>query len=67
MKSIFLFLSGIGAQEILLIGLFVLVFFGGKKIPEFMRGLGKGVREFKDATADVRKEITNAKDDITNT
>ena len=46
MKATLLFLSGVGFQEILLIGLFVLVFFGAKKIPEFMEGLGKGVREF---------------------
>ncbi len=39
---------GIGAQEILLIALVVLIFFGGKKIPELMKGLGKGVRSFKE-------------------
>ena len=43
-----LFLSGVGFQEIILIGLFVLVFFGARKIPEFMKGLGKGVKEFKE-------------------
>ena len=47
MNTVLLFLSGVGFQEILLIGLFVLVFFGAKKIPEFMKGLGKGIREFK--------------------
>jgi sec-independent protein translocase protein TatA len=40
MNATLLFLSGVGFQEILLIGLFVLVFFGAKKIPEFMKGLG---------------------------
>ncbi|HJA87372.1 MAG TPA: twin-arginine translocase TatA/TatE family subunit [Candidatus Parabacteroides intestinavium] len=39
---------GIGTQEILLIVLVVLLFFGGKKIPELMKGLGKGVRSFKE-------------------
>ena len=39
---------GIGFQEIIIIALFVLLFFGGKKIPELMKGLGKGVRSFKD-------------------
>ena len=39
---------GIGFQEILIIALIVLLFFGGKKIPELMRGLGKGVKSFKD-------------------
>ena len=60
MKATFLFLSGVGFQEILLIGLFVLVFFGAKKIPEFMKGLGKGVREFKDSVKDVKKEVEDA-------
>lgn len=39
---------GIGMQEILLIALVVLLFFGGKKIPELMKGLGKGVKNFKE-------------------
>src|SRR5687767_15140528 len=60
MKATLLFLSGVGFQEILLIGVFVLVFFGAKKIPEFMKGLGKGVREFKDAVKDVKKEVEDA-------
>lgn len=60
MKSVLLFLGGVGFQEILLIGMFVLVFFGAKKIPEFMKGLGKGVREFKDAMSDVKKEVEDA-------
>ena len=60
MKATLLFLQGVGFQEILLIGLFVLVFFGAKKIPEFMKGLGKGVKEFKDAVKDVKKEVEDA-------
>ena len=44
-----LFIGGIGMQEVLLLALVVLLFFGGKKIPELMRGMGRGVREFKDA------------------
>ncbi len=43
-----LFIGGIGMQEVLLIGLVILLFFGGKKIPELMKGLGKGVRSFKE-------------------
>ena len=43
-----LFIGGIGFQEVLLIALVVLLFFGGKKIPELMKGLGKGVRSFKE-------------------
>jgi sec-independent protein translocase protein TatA len=43
--------------HIILIALVVLLLFGGKKIPELMRGLGKGIREFKDAKDNVAKEI----------
>ena len=50
-----LFLSGVGFQEILLIALFVLVFFGAGKIREFMKGLGKGVKEFKDGVGGKEK------------
>lgn len=53
----FAFLGNLGFQEILLIGVFILVFFGARKIPEFMKGLGKGVREFKDAMNDVKRDI----------
>jgi sec-independent protein translocase protein TatA len=53
-------------QHILLIVLLALLFFGGKKIPELMRGLGKGIREFKDAKDNVKKEIEDQmKDDNT--
>lgn len=44
-------------QHIMLILLLVLIFFGGKKIPELMRGLGKGIREFKDAKDNIKREI----------
>ncbi len=44
-----LLIGGIGTGEILLIILAILLIFGGKKIPELMRGMGKGVKEFKDA------------------
>jgi sec-independent protein translocase protein TatA len=47
----------LGWNEILLILLIVLLLFGGRKIPELMRGLGKGIREFNDAKTNVRKEI----------
>ena len=48
---------GIGTQEILLIALVVLLFFGGKKIPELMKGLGKGVKSFKDGMKDIDPDI----------
>lgn len=47
---------GIGTSEILLIALVVLLFFGGKKIPELMKGLGKGVKSFKDGMKDVNPD-----------
>ena len=47
MTGTLLFL-GVGMQEVLFIALIVLLFFGGKKIPELMKGLGKGVKSFKD-------------------
>ena len=46
--------------EILLIAFVVLLLFGGKKIPELMRGLGRGVREFKDAKDNVKKELEDS-------
>jgi len=49
---------GLGMQEILLIALIVLLLFGGKKIPELMKGLGKGVKSFKDGM----KEVTDDDD-----
>jgi|TARA_B100000927_G_scaffold216457_1_gene176670 sec-independent protein translocase protein TatA len=50
MNSIFFFIQKFGVPGIILILAVVLLLFGGKKIPELMRGLGKGVKEFKDAT-----------------
>ena len=48
---------GLGTQEIILILLFVLIFFGAKKIPELAQGLGKGIREFRKAARDVQDDI----------
>jgi sec-independent protein translocase protein TatA len=48
---------GMGPQELILILLIVVIFFGAKKIPELARGLGKGIREFKDASKEVQNEI----------
>ena len=56
-----LFLFGMpGGMEWVVIILLVLVFFGAKKIPELARGLGKGIREFKDATREIKKDIDKA-------
>ena len=51
-------MGNLGATEIILILLVVLLLFGAKRIPEIARGLGKGIREFKDATHDIKREIT---------
>ncbi|MBP7822105.1 MAG: twin-arginine translocase TatA/TatE family subunit [Saprospiraceae bacterium] len=52
-----LFLSNLGGYEFLLIFLVVLLLFGGRKIPELARGLGKGIREFNTAKASIEEEI----------
>lgn len=52
-----MFLGNLGTGEIIVIALIVLLLFGGKKIPELMKGLGKGVRSFKDGINEVEKQI----------
>lgn len=52
-----LLLLGIGMQEVLLIGLVIILLFGGKKIPELMKGLGKGVKSFKDGMKGIEDDI----------
>jgi sec-independent protein translocase protein TatA len=58
----------IGGPEIIVVLLFIVMFFGSKKIPELAKGLGKAMREVKDASNDIKKEIrdsaTNIKDDL---
>lgn len=56
--SVLLLFGGLGTGEILLIALIVLLLFGGKKIPELMRGIGKGVKHFKDGMAGLEDEIS---------
>lgn len=58
-----LFIGGLGMQEVLLIALVVLLFFGGKKIPELMKGIGKGVRSFKEGMNSVETEIEQSEKD----
>ena len=62
-SSILLFLNGLGGGELLLIGLASVLFFGGKKLPELMRGLGKGIREFQDAKNEVKDQINKELDE----
>ena len=54
----------LGFWEIVIIALVVLLLFGGKKIPELMRGLGKGVKNFKDGIKEVEEEVNETKKDI---
>ncbi|MBQ9668715.1 MAG: twin-arginine translocase TatA/TatE family subunit [Prevotella sp.] len=55
MKTMLLF--GLGGQEVLLIALVVLLLFGGAKIPELMKGLGKGVKSFKEGMKEIDDEV----------
>lgn len=57
-------LWNLGGMEILLIVLLIVLLFGGKKIPELMKGLGKGMKSFKQGVAEAEAEIKKAKDDV---
>ena len=59
-----LLIGNLGTGEILIIALIVLLLFGGKKIPELMRGLGKGVKSFNDGMSDVEKEVKDIDNQI---
>ena len=63
MLGLFSFIGGLGGWEIFLIISVLLIFFGAKRIPELARGLGKGIREFKDATKDIKEEIEDGSKD----
>ena len=54
------FIGGIGFQEVLLIAIVVLLFFGGKKIPELMNGLGRGVKSFKEGMHGIEEKDSSA-------
>ena len=56
----------LGPWEIALIVLFVIILFGGKKIPELARGLGLGLKEFRKATSEIKDEVQNAAEDVNN-
>jgi sec-independent protein translocase protein TatA len=59
-----LLFMGIGGPELTGIIILAVILFGGKKIPELMRGLGKGIREFKDAKDNVKSELENGMNEI---
>lgn len=56
--------NGIGTTEIIIVAIFVLVFFGAKRIPELAKGLGQGIKEFRQASKDIKKEIEDSSKDI---
>ena len=60
----FLFLENIGFSETIAIVLFIIIFFGPKKIPEIARGLSQGIRTMKNATEDIKKEIMKESESI---
>lgn len=64
MFNIILFLESLGGGELMVILLFVLIFFGSKNIPSLARGLGKGIREFKDAMNGVQSELRQGMNDF---
>lgn len=57
-----LFLGNLGAGEVVIIALVVLLLFGGRKIPELMKGIGKGVRSFKEGMNNIEQEIEKTPD-----
>jgi sec-independent protein translocase protein TatA len=57
----------LGGGEIFVVLLFVLLFFGSKSIPDVARNLGRGIRQFKDATNDIQRDITNSVNDVKRT
>jgi sec-independent protein translocase protein TatA len=61
MTAMIAFIGRLGTTELIVIALIVLLLFGGRKIPELMRGLGKGVREFKDASSKLKDELKEDK------
>ncbi len=62
-----LFIGNLGTGEIIIIAIIVLLLFGGKKIPELMKGLGKGVKNFKDGVKGIEDDIKIDDTDTTNT
>ena len=66
MTNSLLFIGSLGGGEIILIAFVVLLLFGGKKLPELMKGLGKGIREFNNAKASIESEVKESIKEIDN-
>ena len=62
METIYAF--SLGGPEIFVVVFVILLLFGAKKIPDLARGMGKGIREFKDATKEIKKEVDDASKEI---
>ena len=54
----------IGGPEVIIVLIFIIIFFGSKKIPEIARGIGKGIREVKDASNEIKKEIRDSANSV---
>jgi sec-independent protein translocase protein TatA len=65
MSNVLAFIGNVGGGQILIIMLVILLLFGAKRIPELARGMGKGIREFKDATKEIKSEIESSVKDET--
>ena len=63
MMNIFL-IFGLGGQELLIVALLGLLLFGGKKLPELMKGLGKGIREFNNAKSNLEQEVKDSMKEV---
>ena len=66
-SQLIMFLGGLGTTELILILLVVLLLFGAKKIPDLARGMGRGIREFKDASREIKREIESEPADANKT
>lgn len=62
MNSIFLFIGGLSTTEVVIIFVIILLLFGAKRIPDLMKGIGKGIRSFKEGMNDVKEEIDRSVD-----
>ncbi|MDB5263230.1 MAG: hypothetical protein JWQ14_2513 [Adhaeribacter sp.] len=65
LNNVLAFIGGLGTSEVLVILVVILLLFGAKRIPELAKGLGKGIREFKDATKEIKNDIEKAANDET--
>jgi len=59
-----LFIGGLGGSELMIIAFVVLLLFGGKKLPELMKGLGSGIREFNNAKSNIETEVKESMKEI---